>query len=271
MSSTLQVPRSYLLICFFVSILFVCSCSSDDKDSPPSIEFSHYTYKIINTFPHDAQAFTQGLVFEDGNIYEGTGLYGRSSLRTVVLDTGEILRLHELPDRFFGEGIAILNDQIYQLTWKSNTGFIFSKETFEKTGEFSYPTQGWGLTHDNNRLIMSDGTSTLHFIDPKTLKEVDSIKVFDDSGPVRRLNELEYIDGGIYANVWQTNRIVVIDPVTGQVISDIDLTGLINPYEYNGTIDVLNGIAYDAENDRLFITGKLWPTLFEIELVPLNN
>jgi len=235
----------------------------------PQEEVQTYGYAVVAEFPHDPNAFTQGLVYEDGVLYEGTGMKGRSSLRRVDLKTGEVLQLYELPDQYFGEGIALFGDKIYQLTWQSHVGFVYDQDTFELLDEFHYPTEGWGLTHDGERLIMSDGTATLHFLDPETLEEIDSIEVYDDQGPVVRLNELEYIDGQVYANIWQTDRIARISPRTGQVTAWIDLSGLLDRDELTQPADVLNGIAYDQENDRLFVTGKLWPKLFEIELVPL--
>jgi len=231
----------------------------------------HYTYRIINSYPHDPEAFTQGLVFTDGVLYEGTGLRGNSSLRKVDLETGEVLQQIALTDEFFGEGIVVYEDRIVQLTWQSHVAFIYDKQTFERLGEFTYPTEGWGITSNGERLIMSDGSATLHFLDPETFKETGTIEATDENGPVTRLNELEYIEGLIYANVWMTDTIVIIDPDTGSVTSKIDLTGLLDRKAYAGQqIDVLNGIAYDSEHDRLFVTGKLWPRLFEIDLVPIG-
>ena len=228
-----------------------------------------YSYNIVNTYPHDRDAFTQGLVFENGVLYEGTGrLYGQSSLRRVELETGDILQIHELSDQFFGEGITIYGNRIVQLTWQSHIGFVYDKNSFELLQDFSYATEGWGITHDGTRLIMSDGTSTLHFLDPQTFEEIGDVEVFDDDGPVYRLNELEYIQGEIYANVWQTDLVARIAPETGRVVGWIDLEGLLSAEDRSEPVDVLNGIAYDADNDRLFVTGKLWPKLFEIELIP---
>jgi glutamine cyclotransferase len=207
-------------------------------------------------------------VFDQGILYEGTGQLGRSSLRTVELATGDVSRLLSLPAHLFGEGVAVYRDKIYQLTWKAQVGFVYDKDSFELLQVFTYPTQGWGLTHDGQRLIMSDGTSTLHFLDPETLEEIGRVEVYDDSGPVPRLNELEYVQGEVYANVWTTDRIARIDPGTGQVTGWIDLAGLLSEQDHDPPVDVLNGIAYDAENDRLFVTGKLWPKMFHIELVP---
>jgi glutamine cyclotransferase len=226
-----------------------------------------YTYNVVNTYPHDRNAFTEGLVFEDGFLYEGTGHYGNSSLRKVELETGDILQIRELPAQFFGEGITICGNEIIQLTWQSHIGFVYDKDSFELLQEFNYSTEGWGITYDGTRLIMSDGTSTLHFLDPQSFVEIGQLEVFDDNGPVTRLNELEYIKGEIYANVWQTDRIAIIAPETGRVTGWIDLGGLLTAEDRSEPVDVLNGIAYDAATDRLFVTGKLWPKLFEIELI----
>ncbi|MBU0492516.1 MAG: glutaminyl-peptide cyclotransferase [Chloroflexi bacterium] len=225
-----------------------------------------YTYRVVNAYPHDPAAFTQGLVFENGFLYEGTGLRGRSSLRKVDLETGAVLQSYKLPDQYFGEGIVIWEDQIVQLTWQSYKGFVYDRDSFALLHEFNYPTEGWGITHDGIRLIMSDGTATLRFWDPDTLAQTGQVEVRDNGVPVTRLNELEYVQGQVYANVWQTDRIARIDPQTGQVLGWIDLIGLLDSGNRK-TADVLNGIAYDAGNDRLFVTGKLWPKLFEIELV----
>jgi len=226
-----------------------------------------YTYKVVNTYPHDRSAFTEGLVFEDGVLYEGTGLHGYSNLRRVKLETGGILQICELPRQFFGEGVTIYGNKIIQLTWKSHIGFVYDKYSFKLLQEFNYPDEGWGITHDGKHLIMSDGTSTLHFLDPETFGEISQIKVYADNILVTRINELEYIQGEIYANIWQTERIARIDPITGQVIGWIDLKGILSPEDDSETVDVLNGIAYDTKNDRLFVTGKFWPKLFEIELI----
>jgi glutamine cyclotransferase len=225
------------------------------------------TYEVLNSYPHDPGAFTQGLVYEDGWLYEGTGLNGRSTLRKVVLDTGEVVQSHELDDSYFGEGITIFGDKIYQITWQSQIGFVYEKASFTQVGEFHYPSEGWGITHDGAQLIMSDGSATLHFLDPQTLQEISTISVTDNNGPVLRLNELEYVNGEIYANIWQTDRIARISPETGQVLGWIDLTGLLSAEDRQQTVDVLNGIAYDAASNRLFVTGKLWPKLFEIRIV----
>ena len=226
-----------------------------------------YTYKVVNTYPHDRSAFTEGLVFEDGVLYEGTGLRGYSNLRRVKLETGEILQIRELSSQFFGEGVTLYGNKIIQLTWQSHIGFIYDKHSFKLVQEFNYPDEGWGITHDGKHLIMSDGTATLHFLDPETFEEISQIEVSANNTPVTRINELEYIQGEIYANIWQTERIARIDPLTGQVIGWIDLKGILSPEDDSETVDVLNGIAYDPKNSRLFVTGKFWPKLFEIELI----
>lgn len=228
-----------------------------------------YTYTVVNAYLHDRLAFTQGLVFNNGFLYEGTGVPGRSQVRRVDLLTGSILQSADLPSPYWGEGITIYGTKLIQLTWLHNTGFVYDQFTFAQLQSFSYPTEGWGITHDGKNLIMSDGTATLHFLDPVTFAQVSSIDVYDQNGPVSRLNELEYIKGEIYANVWLTDRIVRISPATGQVVGWIDLTGLLTPADLVYPVDVLNGIAYDAKNDRLFVTGKYWPKLFEITLIPL--
>jgi glutamine cyclotransferase len=226
-----------------------------------------WTYKVVNTFHHDPEAFTQGLVFEDGVLYEGTGLPARSELRKVELETGNVLKRYKLPDQYFGEGITIYKDRIIQLTYQSNVGFVYDKNSFELLREFSYPTEGWGITHDESRLIMSDGTPMLYFLDPETLTQDNRIMVLDGDKPVWGLNELEYIKGEVFANVWPTERIVRIAPETGKVVGWIDMKGLLPP-EDSDQVDVFNGIAYDPGRNRLFVTGKFWPNLFEIKLIP---
>ncbi|MEE9532380.1 MAG: glutaminyl-peptide cyclotransferase [Syntrophobacteria bacterium] len=224
-------------------------------------------YRIVNTYPHDPSAFTQGLVFANDVLYEGTGLRGQSSLRKVDLKTGTILQVRQLPVRFFGEGITVYGNRVIQLTWRAKVGFVYHKQTFQLLDTFNYSTEGWGITHDGRSLIISDGTSTLYLLDPQTFREVGRLEVHTRDGPVSRLNELEYVQGEIYANIWKTDRIARISPQTGGVAGWIDLEGLLKPEDRYRRIDVLNGIAYDVKNDRLFVTGKLWPKLFEIELV----
>ncbi|MCL6511898.1 MAG: glutaminyl-peptide cyclotransferase [Anaerolineae bacterium] len=226
-----------------------------------------YTYAVVNVYPHDPGAFTQGLVYADGVLYESTGLNGRSSLRRVALETGEVLQRRDLAPEYFGEGLALFNDRLIQLTWQNNIGFVYDANSFEPLQTWAYPTEGWGLTHDGTHLIMSDGSATLRFLDPYTFAVQREVMVTDGGRPVARLNELEYINGEVFANVWMTDWIARIDPHTGRVLGWVDLSGLLAPEERAGT-DVLNGIAYDPQGGRLFVTGKLWPKLFEITLVP---
>jgi glutamine cyclotransferase len=227
-----------------------------------------WSYKVVNSYPHDVDAFTQGLVFAEGALYEGTGGFGRSSVRKVKLETGTILKSRNLAKEIFGEGITVYENHIIQLTWRSRIGFVYDKNTFEPVREFNYPREGWGITNDGERLIMSDGTSTLYFLDPRTFKTIGQLQVVDNTGPVSALNELEYVEGAIYANIWREDRIAVIDLYTGKVIKYVDLQGLLDPDHLTQPDACLNGIAYDPARQRLFITGKLWSKLFEITLVP---
>jgi glutaminyl-peptide cyclotransferase len=229
-----------------------------------------YGYQVVRSYPHDRDAFTQGLIFRDGVFYEGTGLNGRSGIRKVRLETGEVLQVQPLAEQYFGEGITDWKGQILQITWRSEVGFVYDMQTFTQTKRWTYTGEGWGLTHDGSRLIMSDGSAQLRFLDPDALKETGRVTVRDDNGPVERLNELEYVKGEIFANVWTTDRIVRISPKDGRVTGWIDLAGLLTPAERTEVQrggGVLNGIAYDAAGDRLFVTGKLWPRVFEIRLV----
>ena len=224
-------------------------------------------YEIVNSYPHDRGAFTQGLVFDEGTLIEGTGLEGKSQLRQVELATGKVLRYVRLPPRLFGEGVTILGDQIFQLTWKSNTGFVYDKKTFRKLRTFRYAGEGWGLTTDGRYLIMSDGTPLIRFFDPASFKEVGRIRVTHDGRTVKNLNELEFIHGEIYANIWKEDRIARISRETGKVVGWIDLDGLLPLRDRRPLKGMyLNGIAYDSAGDRLFVTGKNWPKIFEIKL-----
>jgi glutamine cyclotransferase len=255
--------RLCLLSLWLVVALVISSCS---QPRPASQPITIYTYEIVNTYPHDRNAFTQGLAFDNGFLYEGTGQHGNSSLRKVDLATGDVLQMRRLSSDYFGEGITVYDDTIVQLTWESHTGFVYNKNSFNLLRQFSYLTEGWGITYDGERLIMSDGTSRLHFLNPETLETTGYIEVSDNNKPVSRLNELEYVNGKIYANVWRTDRIAVIELRDGRVTAWIDLSGLLQTQDYSGPVDVLNGIAYDTQADRLFVTGKLWPFLFEIKL-----
>jgi glutaminyl-peptide cyclotransferase len=237
-----------------------CSPATQASGTP------EYTYEIVHTYPHDTSAYTQGLLYLNGVLYEGTGLEGHSSIRKVKLETGEVLQKRDIPEEYFGEGIIIWKDRLMELTWKGERGFIYDLTTFAPRGQFEYPGEGWGLTLDGKRIIMSDGTPQLRFWDPETLKETGRITVTDEGRPVSQLNELETVKGEVYANVYQTDRIARIDPSTGKVVGWIDLTGILPPADRTSETDVLNGIAYDVAGDRLFVTGKLWPKLFEIRL-----
>jgi glutaminyl-peptide cyclotransferase len=234
----------------------------------PSGQIAVYGYEVVRSYPHDPAAFTQGLVFRDGFLYESTGLNGRSTVRKVRLETGEILEQVMLGQQFFGEGLTDWGNQLVQLTWKSNLGFVYDFATLEATRTFPLNGEGWGLTHDSASLIMSDGTAVLRYLDPVTFEEIGNYTVRDGGSPVTNLNELEFVRGEIYANVWRTDRLVIIAPATGEVTGWIDLAGLLPASDQPVSVDaVLNGIAYDAKSDRLFVTGKLWPKLFEIKLV----
>jgi glutaminyl-peptide cyclotransferase len=228
-----------------------------------------WRYKVVKSYPHDPGAFTEGLFLHGGFLYESTGLEGRSSIRKVKLATGKVLMQHDIPSSYFGEGIVAWKGRLIELTWRSEVGFIYDLATFQPISGFTYPGEGWGLTSDGKHIIMSDGTPQLRILDPTTLDQTGSLTVTDDGHPVTNLNELEWVKGEIFANVWLTNRIARIDPRTGKVTGWIDLSGLLDaaPSGHDQP-DVLNGIAYDAKKDRLFVTGKFWPRLYEITLVP---
>jgi glutaminyl-peptide cyclotransferase len=225
-------------------------------------------YKIIHVYPHDPSAFTQGLIYLNGFLYEGTGLNGHSSIRMEDLQSGKVLQHYDLPAEYFGEGVTDWGSTLVELTWTSHKGFVYDRFSFRSLRTFDYSGEGWGLTHDERNLIMSDGTPNLRFLDPRTFREVRRVQVTDNGDPVENLNELEYIRGEVYANVWETNRIARISPVTGRVLSWIDLSGILPAGDVQDSNAVLNGIAYDRKGDRLFVTGKLWPKLFEIKVVP---
>ncbi len=227
-----------------------------------------YGYKVVGTYPHDRDAFTQGLVYSGGYLYEGTGLHGQSALRKVELETGKVVKEARLPPSYFGEGIALWKDKVFQLTWQSKIGFVYEAATFKQISSFLYQTEGWGLTQDGRRLILSDGSAYLSFHDPQTFAQTGRLLVTDRGVPVQNLNELEVVRGEIWANVWQTARVARIHPATGKVTGWIDLAGLLSAAEKMGRIDVLNGIAYDPARDRVFVTGKWWPKVFEIRVVP---
>jgi glutaminyl-peptide cyclotransferase len=225
-----------------------------------------YGYEIVRAYPHDPRAFTQGLQYLDGVLYEGTGQVGQSTIRRVELESGKVLQKRDVPPPHFGEGITVWKDEIIELTWQTNVAFVYDKKTFEPRRTFKYEGEGWGLTQDATNLYMSDGSDELRVLDPATFTERRRIKVIAAGAPLKNLNELEWVKGEIFANVWMTDHIVRIAPASGKVLGYVDLRGLLSPAERAGT-DVLNGIAYDAAHDRLFITGKYWPKLFEVKLV----
>ncbi len=234
----------------------------------PSQQPKWFTYRVKKVYPHDIHAYTQGLVFQDNILYESTGLKGESSIRKVRLETGQVLQSYTIDPNVFGEGIALWGDSIVQITWQSHRGFVYDKRSFQKLGEFYYSTEGWGLTQDGNYLIMSDGTNHLYYLSPQTFAVVKTVEVYDNKGPVSLLNELEYINGRIYANIYTKDLIAIINPGSGLVEAYIDMKGLLPPSDRKPGTDVLNGIAYDFERGRLFVTGKNWPKLFWIDLVP---
>lgn len=239
--------------------------ASNTPQPAPEPEIPTYGYRIVNTFPHDPEAFTQGLELYNGSLYEGTGLKGKSSLRRVELRTGRVLQIHRLPSEYFGEGITLLGDKLYQLTWQNGVCFVYDRRTFRPITQFRYNGEGWGLTNDSKHLIMSDGTETITFRDPDTFAVVRTITVRAQGKPVKNLNELEYIEGEIWANIWYSDVLARIDPSTGIVKAWVDMEGL--PVKDRDIEAVMNGIAYDRENKRIFVTGKNWDKLFEIELV----
>lgn len=228
-----------------------------------------YDFKVVRAYPHDPEAFTEGLLYHDGFLYESTGLNGRSSIRKVNLETGKVVKSKDIPPKYFGEGLTRWKDTLVGLTWQTQTGFVFDLNTFETRSEFVYPGEGWGLANDDKLLVMSDGSATLRFLDPQTFLEKRRVKVTADGIPVDQVNELEWVGDEIYANLWHTNTIARIDPASGKIVGWVDLSKLY-PAAGSGpnSENVLNGIAYDAEKKRLFVTGKLWPKLYEIKLVP---
>jgi glutamine cyclotransferase len=225
-----------------------------------------YTFTIVRVFPHDTSAYTQGLAYRDGALYEGTGRKGQSSLRKVRLETGEVIQRVNLGSEFFGEGITIVKNSVLQLTWQSHVGFVYDLHDFHLLREFSYSGEGWGLATNGRELFLSDGTSEIRVLDPEAFQERRRLKVHDGPTPVDQLNELEFVEGQIFANVWHSNRIARISPQTGAVVGWIDLTGLLSPVYHLDPEAVLNGIAYDSAGKRLFVTGKLWPSVFEIRI-----
>jgi glutaminyl-peptide cyclotransferase len=264
----LGVPRSAPLLTS--STATPPETTQDTTNSISASPAPVYGYKVIDVYPHDTNAFTEGLVYYNGFLYESTGLYGSSSLRRVDVDTGQVLQIYNLSSRYFGEGMTIFDNEIVQLTWQNDTGFVYGLNSFAPLQNFSYPDEGWGLTNNGSQLIMSDGSADLYFLNPQTFQRTGEITVHDGTTPIESLNSLAYINGSVFANVWPTSRIAVINPGTGQVTAWIDLTGIENleGCRCNVENDVLNGIAYDAQDNRLFITGKMWPSVFQIQIVP---
>jgi glutaminyl-peptide cyclotransferase len=265
--------RFYLIILFF-GLVLSCRTESSNTNKPnvspspkSSPTVSIYGYEVVNTYKHDPKAFTQGLVIFNNFLYESTGLEGRSSLRKVELETGKVVQKVDLPSEIFAEGITILNDKIYQISWKNGLAWEYDLESFTKLNEFHYSGEGWGLTNNGTNLIMSDGTHVIRFVDPKNFETVKTITVFRENGqPLMSINELEWVKGEIWANVWQDPMVARIDPESGKLKGWIDLSPMVKEEMRSDSEDVLNGIAYDEKTDRIFVTGKLWKKLFEIKL-----
>ncbi|HYE73944.1 MAG TPA: glutaminyl-peptide cyclotransferase [Blastocatellia bacterium] len=236
--------------------------TSNSDNAPPAL----YGYEIVNVYPHDPHAYTQGLLYDNGFLYESTGQHGESSLRKVELQTGKVIQRRDIDQIYFAEGLALLQGKLFQLTWQDNKGFIYDLETFAPQGEFTYSGEGWGLTHDGSSLIMSDGSNELRFLDPSTFRVERTIRVYEKENRLSELNELEYVKGEIFANIWQQDRVARIDPESGKLLGMIEMKGLLPDQDRLPNTDVLNGIAYDPSQDRLFVTGKYWPKLFEIKL-----
>jgi glutamine cyclotransferase len=255
-----------LAFCAAVLAVSPFAGSKQGATAKPAETVKSYRYEVLARYPHDAQAFTQGLIYHDGYLYESTGLEGNSSLRKVELNTGKVLKKVDLDPKYFGEGLTIFQGKIYQITWLSGVGFVYDVGTLAKVAEFHYDGEGWGLTHDERSLILSDGSNRLQFLDPKEFKVKRSIEVFYHGKPLSELNELEYINGQIFSNVWHQNLIARIDPATGRLLGIVDLTGLGSGLGL-GSEDVLNGIAYVSKTDNLLVTGKRWPFLFRIRLI----
>ena len=273
-----MLTSKYVICCFAIIIFgYGCSRSTSDANGTPSIQLSAaeneslvYGFEIVEKYEHDPEAFTQGLVYFDGYLYEGTGLYGSSSLRKIDIPTGKVIKRYNLPSRYFGEGITIFNNRLLQLTWQKGLMFAYDIDSFKSVGQYSYDTEGWGITNDGSHLIVSDGTDILFFRDAFSFEEIRRLRVLDGDKVVKNLNELEFIEGEIWANVWQTDRIARINPETGIVNGWINLTGLLSDEDRNGRrVDVLNGIAFDESSKRIFVTGKWWPVLYEIKIIEL--
>lgn len=264
-----ELHRIRHLVSGFITLLACCvffnAYSAEQGDS-----HVRYGYEIVNQYPHDPTAFTQGLVYSDGKLFESTGLWGKSRLREVTLETGKAAKEIKLDKQYFGEGLELYDNKLYQLTWKTGLLFVYDCETFERLATHKLTGHGWGLTETDGKLVKSDGTSRLTFLDPASMKPLRIIDVTREGKPVWHLNELEMVNGLVYANIYQTDEIVMISPNTGVVVGTLDLGGLLKAAGYHGKAGVLNGIAYDEKHDRLFITGKLWPYLFEIKIKPIG-
>ena len=258
-------PWHSFLVCLSLTAILQASCSSTSANKLRG-ETPKFGVEVVQTYPHDSNAFTQGLIFRDGKLLESTGKEGRSSLRSVDLESGKVLKQVDVAPEYFAEGMTALNGKIYQLTWHNQLGFIYDYWTFQQLGQFNYGGEGWGLTNDGKSLILSDGSDRLRFLDPGTFRVTKTIAVTDGAKRINRLNELEYINGEIYANIWHDQRIVTIDPATGRVTAWIDCSALLPKSGAQDEEAVLNGIAVDETSGRLFVTGKLWPRLFEIKV-----
>jgi len=256
-----MLRRNLVTICLLSTSIFFSSAHAQKAIRADG-------YKVIHTYPHDPDAFTQGLVYVDGHLYESTGRNGKSSIRLLDLSTGKVLQHYDLATKYFGEGLTDWNSELVQITWETEIGFVYDRFSFSLKRTFHYRGEGWGLTHDDKQLILSDGTPVIRFLDPQSFAETQRVSVTDENDrPVSNINELEYIHGEIYANIWTTDQIIRISPRTGKILGRIDLSGLIDKSQLSDSNAVLNGIAYDAKGDRLFVTGKLWPKLFEIKVL----
>ena len=260
-----KTPAIWKLGTLVAAFLLCLACQSGSATritgAPPK-----YGYEVVHVYPHDPQAFTQGLIFRDGKLLESTGQEGRSTLRSVDLDSGQVLKKVDVAPQYFAEGVTVLNGKVYQLTWQHHLGFIYDYNTFQRIGQFSYDGEGWGLTNDGRSLVLSDGTNRLRFLDPESFRVIRTIAVTAEGKPINNLNELEFVQGEIFANIWHDQRIITINAQNGDVTSWIDCSGLLSPGEAPNHEAVLNGIAFDETSGRLFVTGKLWPKLFEIRI-----